>query len=112
MKGTIGHAIGSAIIGKGDSNPMPPAFGQSGSAPAQHPMSGIHSIEVKPADNGGVTVTHIPKVQHKNPGKGKADPGAPVAGDADYQKSQTNVFGDHKSAHAHVSQLMGCSHGS
>lgn len=80
----------SAIIGSGKSSAIPPP-------PATRE---VHSIDVEPAANGGVTVSH----RMKNPpptGKGKGeyfDPSGP---------RETNVFSTPNEAHAHIGHLLG-----
>lgn len=103
-KGSIGHAIGMSIIGKGDSHPMP-SFASTPATPkpkgdggtTSGDINSLRRVTLEPADNGGYTVTHEPK-----PVKGKGD--APN----DYPSDKKHVFGDAKSAHAHLSKLMGC----
>lgn len=74
------------IIGSGKSSAVPPP-------PATR---GVHNIDITPADNGGVTVSHSMKK-------------APKAGN-EWDTSgprQTNVFSTPHEAHAHIGKLMG-----
>lgn len=74
------------IIGSGKSSAIPPP-------PATR---GLHSIDIEPAANGGVTVSHRMK---KTPEKGM---------DFDtYGPRETNVFSTPHEAHAHTGKLLG-----
>lgn len=74
------------IIGSGKSSAVPPP-------PATR---GVHNIDITPADNGGVSVTHSMKKAAK--AGNEWDTSGP---------RQTNVFSTPNEAHAHIGHLLG-----
>ena len=85
--GTMGHKIGSSIIGKDNGKPMEPD-GDEGAALTG--FSHIPDIHVKGANNG-VVVNHSPKL---------VKPEDPAT-------EQSHVFRDATEAHNHIGQLLG-----
>lgn len=92
-RGTVGHTIGSQIIGK-ESQPKPDdnTIGQTATG-----FSHIPDIHVKGAANG-VSVTHTPKQEQGTQQVGK--PETPV-------EEQLHVFRSATEAHNHIGQLLG-----
>ena len=88
-RGTMGHKIGSSIIGKDNGKPAEPdgdEMGGSASNAAQ-----FSHMTVRPAANG-FTVTHTPKTANM-----AEDPAM----------EQSHVFRDATEAHNHIGQLLG-----
>ena len=94
-KGTMGHKVGSAIIGK-DSG-QPEMGGDEAGGNAMHGLQFSH-LSVDPAANG-LTVRHTPA-----PKGGLGGPGVkPESADLE----QAHVFRDATEAHNHIGQLLG-----
>lgn len=77
--------------------PTNPTNAKAAVAPSPNPSTqGVHNIDITPADNGGVTVSHSMK---KTPKKGNEwDTSGP---------RQTNVFAGPNEAHDHIGSLLG-----
>ena len=88
-RGTMGHKIGSSIIGKDNGKPAEPDADDRGMGQT---AVGFSHMSVKPAANG-FTVSHTPKGM-----------GAPEEAPAE---EQAHVFRDATEAHNHLGQRLG-----
>ena len=91
--GTMGHKIGSAIIGKDNGKPAEPDGDEGAALTGFYHLPDIH---IKGAANG-LTVTHTPKpAGSANQSQAESAP-----------QEQMHVFRDAQEAHNHIGQLLG-----
>ena len=94
-RGTVGHTIGTDIIGK--ENPSGTNKEATGKSPSM-----AQSFRAEKSANGGWSITHEPVSAKGNNSVGAESP----------IQSQLHVFRDAESAHGHIGAFMGVRIGS